>query len=51
MQREVVQATLNGEDVYLQAATSFGKSICFQLPAVVEHGCPSQHDRIKIELC
>lgn len=39
MQQEVIQAALNGEDVYLQAATSFGKSICFQLPAVLEYGC------------
>jgi len=39
MQREVIQAALDKEDVYLQAATSFGKSICFQLPAVVEFGC------------
>jgi len=27
--------------VYLQAATSFGKSICFQLPAIVDHGSES----------
>ena len=37
-QREVINAALNGEDVFLQAATSFGKSLCFQLPAVVDHG-------------
>ncbi|KAF2430730.1 ATP-dependent DNA helicase [Tothia fuscella] len=38
MQREVISAALDGEDVFLQAATSFGKSLCFQLPAVVEYG-------------
>ncbi|KAF2673451.1 ATP-dependent DNA helicase [Microthyrium microscopicum] len=38
LQREVILAALSGEDVYLQAATSFGKSICFQLPAVVNLG-------------
>ncbi|KAF2759581.1 ATP-dependent DNA helicase-like protein recQ [Pseudovirgaria hyperparasitica] len=37
-QREVIQAALDGEDVFLQAATSFGKSLCFQLPAVVDYG-------------
>ena len=38
MQREVINAALQGEDVFLQAATSFGKSLCYQLPAVVDHG-------------
>ncbi|KAF2441400.1 ATP-dependent DNA helicase [Karstenula rhodostoma CBS 690.94] len=38
VQREVIAATLHGEDVFLQAATSFGKSLCYQLPAVVDFG-------------
>jgi hypothetical protein len=38
LQREVVVAALDGHDVFLQAATSFGKSLCFQLPAVIDHG-------------
>lgn len=38
MQREVIVAALEGKDVFLQAATSFGKSLCFQLPAVVDYG-------------
>ncbi|KAF2279674.1 ATP-dependent DNA helicase [Westerdykella ornata] len=38
LQREVITATLEGEDVFLQAATSFGKSLCYQLPAVVDYG-------------
>ncbi|KAF2035426.1 ATP-dependent DNA helicase [Setomelanomma holmii] len=38
LQREVIMATLEGEDVFLQAATSFGKSLCYQLPAVVDFG-------------
>ncbi|PHH85572.1 hypothetical protein CDD83_234 [Cordyceps sp. RAO-2017] len=37
-QREIIEAALDGHDVYVQAATSFGKSLCFQLPAVVDQG-------------
>ncbi|KKA26662.1 hypothetical protein TD95_001621 [Thielaviopsis punctulata] len=37
-QREIIEAALNQYDVYVQAATSFGKSLCFQLPAVVDIG-------------
>ncbi|KAH8144272.1 uncharacterized protein LAJ45_11756 [Morchella importuna] len=35
VQREVIESALAGHDVYLQAATGLGKSLCFQLPAVV----------------
>jgi superfamily II DNA helicase RecQ len=38
VQREVILAALEGHDIFLQAATSFGKSLCFQLPAVIDHG-------------
>ncbi|THC99856.1 hypothetical protein EYZ11_000668 [Aspergillus tanneri] len=38
LQREVITAAVDGYDVFLQASTSFGKSLCFQLPAVVNHG-------------
>jgi len=41
LQREVITAALEKHDVYLQAATSFGKSICFQLPAIVDVGSES----------
>jgi superfamily II DNA helicase RecQ len=44
LQREVVTATLEGEDVFLQAATSFGKSLCYQLPAVVDFGSTFKQD-------
>lgn len=37
-QRAIIQAALDGKDVFVQAATSFGKSMCFQLPAVVDQG-------------
>ncbi|TEY60252.1 hypothetical protein BOTCAL_0183g00210 [Botryotinia calthae] len=38
LQREVIVAALDGHDVFIQAATSFGKSLCFQLPAVIDQG-------------
>ncbi|KAH6620804.1 P-loop containing nucleoside triphosphate hydrolase protein [Chaetomium sp. MPI-SDFR-AT-0129] len=37
-QREIILAALDGKDVFVQAATSFGKSLCFQLPAVINTG-------------
>ncbi|ROT36417.1 RecQ family ATP-dependent DNA helicase [Sodiomyces alkalinus F11] len=37
-QREIITAALDGKDVFVQAATSFGKSLCFQLPACIDHG-------------
>ncbi|KAK4148368.1 P-loop containing nucleoside triphosphate hydrolase protein [Chaetomidium leptoderma] len=37
-QREIIVAALDGKDVFVQAATSFGKSLCFQLPAVIDRG-------------
>ncbi|KAK3344307.1 P-loop containing nucleoside triphosphate hydrolase protein [Lasiosphaeria hispida] len=37
-QREIILAALAGHDVFVQAATSFGKSLCFQLPAVINPG-------------
>ena len=42
LQRDVITAALDGQDVFVQAATSFGKSLCFQLPAVIDHG--SEYD-------
>ncbi|KAJ5113374.1 hypothetical protein N7456_001908 [Penicillium angulare] len=38
LQREVIKAVVEGHDVFLQASTSFGKSLCFQLPAVISNG-------------
>jgi superfamily II DNA helicase RecQ len=38
LQRDVIEAAIAGHDIFLQAATSFGKSLCFQLPAVVSQG-------------
>ncbi|KAL3481628.1 P-loop containing nucleoside triphosphate hydrolase protein [Aspergillus californicus] len=38
LQRDVITAAIEGHDVFLQASTSFGKSLCFQLPAMTAHG-------------
>lgn len=38
LQEEVINAAISGHDVFLCAATSFGKSLCYQLPAVVSLG-------------
>ncbi|RMD39683.1 hypothetical protein DV735_g5444, partial [Chaetothyriales sp. CBS 134920] len=38
LQREVINAAIAGHDIFLCAATSFGKSLCYQLPAVVSCG-------------
>lgn len=38
LQEEVVRAVIDDHDVFLCAATSFGKSICYQLPAVLSLG-------------
>ncbi|KAJ6123849.1 Helicase C-terminal [Penicillium samsonianum] len=36
LQREVIFSVIEGQDVFLQACTSFGKSLCYQLPAVLK---------------
>ncbi|KAJ6012709.1 hypothetical protein N7499_012687 [Penicillium canescens] len=36
LQRDVIVAVIEGHDVFLQASTSFGKSLCYQLPAVLK---------------
>ncbi|KAI9871207.1 MAG: hypothetical protein M1823_008514, partial [Watsoniomyces obsoletus] len=38
LQLEVVNSAIAGHDIFLCAATSFGKSLCYQLPAVVATG-------------
>ncbi|RKF59019.1 ATP-dependent DNA helicase Q5 [Erysiphe neolycopersici] len=38
LQRKVIECALAGHDIFVQTATGFGKSLCFQLPAVIDHG-------------
>ena len=38
LQKEVINAAIAGHDIFLCAATSFGKSLCYQLPAFVACG-------------
>ncbi|OHE93094.1 RecQ family ATP-dependent DNA helicase [Colletotrichum orchidophilum] len=36
-QCEIIATALAGKDVFVQAATSFGKSLCFQLPTYINY--------------
>jgi ATP-dependent DNA helicase RecQ len=38
LQREIMQASLNGRDVFALLPTGGGKSLCFQLPALLRQG-------------
>ena len=37
-QREIVTAALEGEDLFIVMPTGYGKSVCYELPAIVQPG-------------
>ena len=38
LQREIIRATMEGRDVFALLPTGGGKSLCFQLPALIRPG-------------
>ena len=37
-QKEIIQSVIDGEDVFVVMPTGSGKSLCYQLPAIIREG-------------